>query len=230
MTESIKLVLIDQPTLFRRCVVTYLQRRRGLQVVADSGSGALGVALARSRSPDVVVVEPNVPEGGRELIVELCRAIPNGAVVVLTDSDRDVSGTSLSQALQAGARAYLDKGCEPEDLVRAVQRAAGGEVVVSANPKAVASDLNTPGVLSGTGGALTNRQREVVRLVAGGFTNAEIARTLSITEHTAKGHLAQILRKLALGNRVQLATYALQQGLGSRDHGAMPDGLTAQPS
>ena len=223
MTESIRLVLIDQPTLLRRCVVAYLQRRRGLQVVADCGSGALGLALARSNSPDVVVVDPDVPEGGRDLIVELCRAVPKGVVVVLTDSSADVSGTSISQALQAGARAYLDKGCEPEDVVRAVQRAVAGEVVVAANPRSVAADVNAVAPMSATAAVLTNREREVAQLVAGGFTNAEIARTLSITEHTAKGHLAQILRKLDLGNRVQLATFALQQGLGSHADGALID-------
>ena len=230
MTESIRLVLIDQPTLLRRCVVTFLQRRRGLSVVADSGSGARGLALARSHNPDVVVVEPDVPEGGRDLIVELCRTIPNGVVVVLTDSSADVSGTSIGQALQAGARAYLDKGCEPEDLVRAVQRAVAGEIVVAANPRAVAPAVNAAASMSAAAALLTNREREVVQLVAAGFTNAEIARTLSITEHTAKGHLAQILRKLELGNRVQLATFALQQGLGSHDDGAVISQAAAQPS
>ncbi len=227
MTDSIRLVLIDQPTLLRRSVVAYLQRRRGLCVVADSGSGALGLGLARSHIPNVVIVEPDVPEGGRDLIVELCRAIPNGVVIVLTDSSASASGTSISEALHAGARAYLDKGCAPEDLVRAVQRAVAGEVLVAANPKAVAPDVNAAASTNAAASLLTNREREVVQLVATGFTNAEVARSLSITEHTAKGHLAQILRKLGLANRVQLATFALQQGLGAHD-GVPIDELASQ--
>ncbi|HEX8968244.1 MAG TPA: response regulator transcription factor [Chloroflexota bacterium] len=214
MAESIRVLLIDQPLLSRRCLGAYLQRQRGLRVLADTGSGKAGLALARTQRPDVVIVEPAVPEGGRDLIADLTQSNPGGAVVALTDGTGESGVISVAQALQAGARAYIEKACEPGDLARAIHRVAHGEVVVSVKAEAIATEVTAGGLASPPGPSLTSREREVVRLVAAGFTNAEIARTLCITEHTAKGYLAQMLRKLELGNRVQLATFALQQGLG----------------
>lgn len=222
MTESIRLLLIDQPTLARRCLGVYLQRRRGFDVVADAGTGADGLTLTRAHQPDMVIVEPGVQGGGVELVAELCRIIPDGAVVALTDSGGEVGAISVGETLQVGARAYLEKGCEPEDLVRAIHRVAVGKVVVSARADAMAAETTTGAVGTPSAASLTSREREVVRLVSAGMTNAEIARALCITEHTVKGYLAQMLRKLEFDNRVQLATFALQQGLGPKSDTPAP--------
>ena len=214
MAEPIRVLLIDQPTLSRRCLGMYLQRQRGLRVVAEAGTGPAGLSEARAHLPDVVIVEPGVQDGGRELISDLCDAVPDGAVMALANSGGEAAGTSVGQALQAGARAYLEKDCEPDDLARAVHRVARGELVVSVKAEGMAQDVAPSGVIPPNAPSLTSREREVLPLVAAGCTNAEIARTLCITEHTAKGYLAQLLRKLSLENRVQLATFALQEGLG----------------
>jgi DNA-binding NarL/FixJ family response regulator len=212
--ESVRVILIDAPTLHRRCLAAFLQRRRGLQVVAQAGTGNDGLALVQSLKPDVVIVEPSVSNGGTELIAQLSQAVNGGVVIALTDSAREAGAISVGEALQAGARGYLDKYCEPEDLIRAIERVRLGEVLVSAKAEAVGHEAPAGGSAGPDGPPLTNREREVVRLVVEGRTNADIARAMCITEHTAKGYLAQILRKLAVDNRVQLATFALQQGLG----------------
>jgi len=168
-----------------------------------------------------VIVEPFVSNGGTELIAQLSQSVPGGVVITLTDSAHEAGAVSVSEALRAGARAYLGKYCEPEELIRAIERVRRGEILVSAKPEAMGHEAPAGRSAGPDTPPLTNRELEVIRLVAEGRTNAAIARAMCITEHTAKGYLAQILRKLALDNRVQLATFALQQGLGpSDDHAA----------
>ncbi len=211
MQPSIRLLLVDSHTLFRRCLAALLNRRRGLQVVAEAATGTQALAQARSLQPSLVVMDPEVPEGGCALIAQLGREAPGCAVLVLTPLDQ---AGAASRALQAGARGYLHKNCEPDELVRAIERVHNGErVLASVVADAVLKELSgespsDPGLES-----LTGREREVLQLVAHGRTNPEIARELCITEHTAKGHLAKILTKLELDNRVQLATYAIEHGL-----------------
>jgi two-component system nitrate/nitrite response regulator NarL len=212
--ETVRLVLIDAPTLSRCCLAAYLERRRGLHLVADAGTGEAGLALVQSLKPDVVIVEPSVANGGTELIAQLSQAVPGGLVITLIDRAGLAGAVSVSEALHAGTRAYLEKYCEPEDLIQAIERVRLGEILVSAKPEAAGHEAPAGASARPDGPPLTNREREVVRLVAEGRTNADIARAMCITLHTAKGYLAQILRKLALDNRVQLATFALQQGLG----------------
>ena len=220
MSAPLRLLLVDHQALLRRCLATLLNRRRGLHVVGEAATGAEARARARALRPDVVVVEPEVPDGGPGLVADLCRELSRCSVVVLTAGD---GHDAASQALRAGARGYLRKACELDDLLRAIERVRVGELVVA--PEVA------DGVLNGLGNerspapradGLTGRELEVLRLISQGRTNPEIARELSITEHTVKGHLAKILGKLRLGNRVQLATYAMQRGIATRDEAAVP--------
>ena len=120
----------------------------------------------------------------------------------------------VGRALEAGARGYLDKHCEIDDLVRSIERVHLGELVVAPSvAEAAVKDLARGQARDPTPSGISARQADVARLVAQGWTNQEIARELCITEHTVKAHLARILAKLGLGNRVQLATYALENGL-----------------
>ena len=205
--EPIRVVLVDHPGLSRHGLVALLARRRGLRVVGEADTGMEALALARTVQPDVVIVEPAVPGGGLKLIAELCREVPRCAVLVLTEPTND---DAVGGALKAGARGYLQKSCEPEDLVRTIERVHLGELVVAAHNAPV---LNGHGRSQGSPDGLTDRELEVIRLVARGRTNPGIAHELGITEHTAKEHLANILDKLGLENRVQIATYAVQRGL-----------------
>jgi DNA-binding NarL/FixJ family response regulator len=209
--KPIHLLIVDSPTLHRRSLAAVLNRRRSLQVVGDAGTGAEAIAQIRALHPDVVVVEPRVPGGGPSLIADLCQEGPSCAVLVLTGSNEE---SEVRQALQAGARGYLDKDREPNDLVRAIERIQAGELVVTQlAANTVLKELSGDSTSGSRPGGLTTRELEVLRLVAQGRTNPQIAQELYITEHTAKAHLAKILNKLELDNRVQLATYAMQQGL-----------------
>lgn len=209
MLARVRVFLVDRPTLFRRSLGALLHRRRGLQVVGEADNGAQALAQARVLRPDVLVVEPAVPGGGPPLIAALDREVGGCAVLVLTD-EGDQKAVGL--ALRAGARGYLHKDCEPDDLVRAIHCVQAGELVVTRN--VISAVLRAPGEASaGEPGGLTQREFEVLQLVTRGCRNAEIARGLVVSEHTVKAHLANILYKLGLRNRVELAAFALQHGL-----------------
>ncbi len=209
MPQSIRVLLVDAPALVRSCLATVLNRRRRLQVVGEAGRGPEAIAEARTLRPDVVVVDPDVPGGGIRLISELADELPEAAVVVLTAA----GAVPPPRALQAGARGYLDKDCEPGAVVTAIERVHGGELVVApTSTDAVVRTLGAAGARGAYSRELTGRECEVLRLVASGRTNREIAAELVITEHTVKAHLAKIQSKLGLANRVRLTRYAVQNG------------------
>lgn len=209
MSEAIRLLLIDHQTLLRRCLAAILNRKHCFQVVGDIATGCEALSLARSQRPDIIVIDPDTPQSGPELIELLCEELPDSVVVVLSSGDDDVA----KQALLAGARGCAEKSCEPEDLVRTIKLARAGELAIAPRMvDVILQSLNGPPPFDVPNG-LTKRELEVLPLVVGGRTNPEIARELFITEHTVKGHLAKILSKLDLNNRVQLATYAVQHDL-----------------
>jgi DNA-binding NarL/FixJ family response regulator len=204
---------VDNARLDRRLLAAFLSRRRRFSVVGEAENGKRALAQARALRPDVVLVEPEVFEGGPELVGALCAATPRSLLLVLTRAKHEESPRPL---LQAGARGYLRKDdCEPEDVVRAIERVIAGEVVLGPGAgKSIFSDVDADQPRSSDLGGLSGREREVLSLIAAGATNREIARELYITENTVKGHVATILNKLGLDNRVQLATFALRHDLG----------------
>lgn len=210
MSSPLRLLLIDTPALHRRCLAAFLSRRRGIRVVGDAASGEGGLGQVQSLRPDVVLVEPEVPDGGSTLVANLHAAAPECALVVLTLGSDE---SSVRRTLLAGARAYLRKDCEPQELVRVIERVAAGELVlgrgVSESILLIEDDHPHGSPLEG----LSERELEVLRLIAQGLSNPEIASALCITENTVKGHVTRILDKLGLENRVQIATYALSHGL-----------------
>lgn len=221
MSEPIRVLLVDAPTLVRRGLTALLSRKRRLRVVGAAATGSEALALARFLQPDVVVVEPTVPEGGTALVAGLCQEMVAGVVLVLTANRDEAVARRL---LQAGARGYLDKDCDLDDLVHAIERVRLGELVVgSVGAETVLKALGDESPREPRPEGLTEREIEVLRLVAQGRTNTQIAAELCITEHTVKAHLAKILGKLGLDNRVQLAAYAMQRGLASASSAA-PDG------
>jgi len=191
-------LLVATPTLFRRCLVTVLSRRRRLDIVGEAATGAEALLQARSAQPDVAVVDLEVPEGGPRLVADLCQRVPSCGVLVLTlGREGGVAGS----VLEAGARGLLEKQCEIEDLLQAIERVHAGELLVApAVAHTAVRDLVRGPTREPNVSGLTARQLDVVRLVAQGWTNQEIARELFITEHTVKAHLAKILAKLQLDN------------------------------
>ena len=200
---------MDSPALERECLAAALGRRRRLQVVADTGTGAEALDQARSTSPDVVVVDPAVPEGGPSLVSRLCAEASGAAVVIL--ASRRWEG-SVAQMLREGVRGYLEKSCDVAAVVHCLERVHAGEVVIARSlSESLPRDFES--FRGGPSSALTRREQEVLELVANGLTNGEIAQRLCVTGHTVKSHLRKILGKLRVDNRVQLARYATEQSI-----------------
>ena len=207
MSDPIRVLLVDSPRLFRNCLAQSLGRRKRLTVVGDVESCAEAVAVARETRPNVIVVDPSVGTPGERPVGALCTSVPEAAVLVLT---LEVEPGLIARALHDGARGYLQKECGVDDLAHGIERVHSGELVVG-------SALGDPAVRGLSQGPaavkLTRRELDLLPLIAQGQTNQQIARVLCITEHTVKAHLARILGKLGLENRVQLASYAAQHGV-----------------
>ncbi len=209
MPQSVRVLLVDTPALPRSCLATVLNRRRWLHVVGEVGTGGDALAEVHSLQPNVVVVDPDVPGGGTKLVSDLVEQLQGGAVVVLAHA----GAVAPDQALQAGARGYLEKDCDADAVARTIDRVHEGELVVpQSSMEEVMRTLGAASPRTRHTRELSEREREVLRLVARGCTNREIAAELIITEHTVKAHLAKIQRKLALSNRFQLTSYAVQNG------------------
>ena len=212
MSEPISVVIVDDHPLVRRGVAGFLATQAGIEVVAEAGSVPDAIAAVTQRALDVVLADLVMPDSnGVGLIRKLTAASPRSAVVVLTSYHDD---RHLFPALAAGATSYLLKNVGPDDLAAAVRRAAAGEAVLHPAVAArVIAEMNesTPGRRSG--GVLSAREVEVLRLVADGCSNAEIARRLYISEKTVKSHVSNVLAKLHLADRTQAAAYAWRTGI-----------------
>lgn len=212
----IRVLLIDDHTLFRSGIKLLLQRQKCFEVVGEAGDGLEGVKRAKSLKPDVVLLDLHMPGmTGREAVGQILDESPQTRVVMLTVSE---DAEDLVECLRAGAAGYLLKNIETDYLVNAIQSAVRGESVMSpqmtgklvselrSQPKASAA--TEPGAET-----LTPREREIIILLAKGASNKEVARTLDVAESTVKIHVQSILKKLKLSSRVQAAVYAVEHGL-----------------
>ncbi|MDH4094890.1 MAG: response regulator [Betaproteobacteria bacterium] len=214
-----RVLLIDDHALVRKGIEELLQSR-GVQVVASVGSGEEGVRRARELPADLILLDVKMPGmNGIETLKSLRASGVQAPVVMLTMSREDAD---LAAALRAGARGYLLKDMEPEELLPALQAAVQGDNVV-------AQELvgSLAGLVRGDAGAappaprpavpfaeLTPREREILECIADGSSNKMIARTLDITDGTVKLHVKAILRKLGVRSRVEAAVVAVEHGLG----------------
>ena len=217
MTLPITLFLIDDHALLRRGLVALLSQYEDLRVVGEAGDAGQALRLLPQLCPDVILLDNHLPGvRGVDAIAGLREASPGSRVLMLTVSE---DGADLATALRHGAQGYLLKTIDGELLAEAVRRAARGEPVVSPEMmgKLVAAFQNqgmpgSPPVAAAPpetdASPLSPREEEVLREVARGASNKEIARTLDIAETTVKIHVQHILRKLGLSSRVQAAVYA----------------------
>jgi len=215
MTHPVRILLVDDHTLFRKGLAELLAGRDGIEVVAATGEPDEALRLVQESRPDVAIVDLHMaPRGGLALLRGMRDSGWGGIALVLTVSD---SEEDMADALASGARGYLLKDMEPEDVVDAVRRALRGETVV-----APAMTLKLVDLLNPKHGArareslleqLTEREREILRYVAQGLTNKAIARTFDISHETVKLHVRKILAKLKLSSRVEAAVFAVEHGV-----------------
>lgn len=217
ITKPITVLLVDDHEVVRQGVRFFLETRPEFVVAGEADSGMAAVKMAEEFIPDVVLMDLVMPEmNGVEATRRVKDISPRSQIVVLTSHYDD---EHIFPALQAGAISYLLKDVRMEELAAAIQRAAQGEVTL--HPKVAAR------VIQELQGAkreeanpfteLTNREMEVLKLIANGLNNNEIANQLVISEHTVKGHVSNILSKLHLADRTQAAVFAWQKGVVRRD-------------
>lgn len=211
----IRVLLVDDHALFRRGMAALLAGQEAVEVVGEAGDGGEAVEKVLALHPDVVLMDLQMPvRNGIEATRQIADRAPRTKVLMLTVSDEDVD---LFQAIRAGAHGYLLKNVQLETLVQAIQGVVRGEAPLSG---AVAAELlkEFSRVWQGPSvpppdSTLSQRELEILTLVAEGGSNRQIASQLVITEGTVKNHLHNILDKLHLRNRAEAAAYALRQGL-----------------
>jgi NarL family two-component system response regulator LiaR len=217
MTEPITVLLVDDHALIREGVRAFLETFADITVVAEAGSGKEALRLAEEHAPDVALVDLIMPGmDGVEVTRRLATSSPRTKVVILTSYHED---EHVFPAIRAGALSYVLKEVRRVELADAVRKAAAGEAVL--HPR-VASRIvrelrgarrEAPNVFH----ELSDRELEVLRLIADGLSNAEIAGDLFVSEQTVKSHVSNILGKLHLADRTQAAVYAWRQGVIRRD-------------
>lgn len=213
MTEPITILIVDDHTIVRHGIRSFFDAQPDLHVIGEAESGEEAVRLAQELIPDVILMDLVLPTmSGIEATRLVCQISPRSQVVVLTsfaDDDR------IFPALRAGAISYTLKDIRPAELAEIVRKAARGESVLHARVAArVIHEVREarPAVPQAFVD-LTERELEVLRLIAAGDSNAIIAEKLVLSEKTVKGHVSNILSKLHMADRTQAAVFAWQQGL-----------------
>ena len=212
----IRILLVDDHTLFRTGIRLLLQRYPDFEIVGEAADGLEGIKRARELAPDVILLDLNMPGlSGLETLQLLVQDVPDCAVLVLTVSE---DAEDLGQALQAGASGYLLKNVDGDALVAAIHKVVAGEATIAEEMtgKLIEQFRRRADPASGGGGQrdrLTPREREIVQCLARGESNKLIARHLDLSESTVKIHVQNILKKLDLSSRVQVAVYAVEHGL-----------------
>ena len=221
----IKVLVVDDHALFRRGIAATLANQEGLTIVGEASDGLEAIQKAKEIAPDVILMDLSMPRcSGLEATQALQAEMPQVSILVLTVSDNE---SDLFAAVKFGARGYLLKNTQPDELIHAIFHIAQGGVIISPHlatkllaefnpvskygvnpPEDKAQKETTP-----QDAGLSPREGEVLQLVAQGATNKQIADSLFISENTVKTHLSNIMEKLHLVNRSQAAAYAISKGL-----------------
>ena len=211
---SIKILLVDDHTLFRSGIRLILQRNPEFEIVGEASDGLEGVKRAKQLKPDVVLMDLNMPGlSGFEAMQLIVEDLRETAVLMLTVSEE---AEDLTAALKSGARGYLLKNIDADYLNQSIKRAAAGVPVIAdaMTAKLVMQFRSGNNVtVEPEREKLTPRERETMVCLARGESNKEIARNLDVAESTIKIHVQNILKKLNLSSRVQIAVYAVEHGM-----------------
>jgi NarL family two-component system response regulator LiaR len=213
MTSTITLLIVDDHQLVRWGVRTFLATQADIHVVGEAASGTEALRFVTDLAPDVALIDLVMPEmDGIEVTRRIKIASPHTQVIVLTSYHED---EHILPAIRAGALSYLLKDVGTDELADAIRRAARGEAVMHPHVAArLVQALREPvHDTSRPPDFLSERESEVLRLIAAGLTNAEIAARLVISENTVKSHVSNILSKLHLADRTQAAIFAWREGI-----------------
>ena len=211
--STIKILLADDHNVLRQGMAQVLSAQPDMQVVAQAENGRLAVTLARKHHPDVILMDINMPElDGVEASRQITAELPQTGIIILTMYRRD---EYVFEAIKAGASGYLLKEVELDELLEAIRAVARHEAVIdSAIAGRVLAALRQP---AATKPKLAERDLDILRLLAQGMSNQEIADKLAVAEKTIRNRLSLIFRQLHLENRTQAALYALREGLISEE-------------
>jgi DNA-binding NarL/FixJ family response regulator len=217
MSNLISIIIVDDHEVVRKGIRAYLESTSEFKVIGEASSGAEALHLVTELIPDIVLMDLIMPGmDGVETTREIKRISPRSQVVVLTSFHEDVH---IFPALKAGAISYILKDIKMEDLANALQRAVRGEVtfhplIAARVLRSIRGEDPSEELLYAQ---LTDRELEILKLIANAQTNSQIAEKLVISEYTVKGYVSNILSKLHLADRTQVAVYAWQKGLVKRD-------------
>jgi len=216
--DAIRVLLVDDHSLFRRGIASVLENHEGIKIIGEAINGYEAIEKTRELSPQVILMDLMMPGlSGLEAIQAIHVESPNINILALTVSE---NRADLLSAMKFGAKGYVLKNAEPEELVQAVLVISRGGVIISPQmAEGLLGEFRVPAA----GGAsesseatetnLSPREKEILQLLATGASNKQIADNLSISENTVKTHMQNIMEKLQLQNRSQAAAYAIKKGL-----------------
>lgn len=210
--QTIRILIADDHSLVRAGMHFLMSTEPGIDIIAEADDGLDAVNKALSLRPDVILMDLQMPQkSGAEAIADIMKIWPEARILVLTSFADD---DHVFAAIKAGASGYILKDSTPDELIRAIRAVHAGEA--SLHPKIARKlirEMSQPAALPLTEEPLTERELEVLKLVAQGLPNREIADRLVVGERTVRAHVSAILSKLHLANRTQAALYALRKGL-----------------
>jgi len=211
--ESIRILIADDHELVRQGLEALLSKTPGMEIVAQAKNGEEAVELALSKNPDIILMDLLMPiKNGIEATREIKKSAPDAKILIITSFSED---EKVFQAIKAGALGYLLKDSSPQELLEAIENICNGRM--SLHPHIalkLIDELNKPPdvELPTIEEPLTEREIEVLKLVAKGLSNQDIAEKLVVSERTVGSHVSNILSKLHLANRTQAALFALRKG------------------
>lgn len=214
--ENIRILIADDHTILREGLRTLISNTPGLELAGEAEDGLEAVRLAKALQPDVILMDLVMPEmDGIRAIKEIMSEKPDARILVLTSFAEE---EKVFPAIKTGALGYLLKDTSPKNLVQAIHDVYEGKPSIHPNiARMLYKEISQPSNLPPTDNPMTEREEEVLELIARGLTNQEIASELGISLLTVRTHVSNILAKLHLANRTQAALYALRKGIASLD-------------